>query len=316
MGGYKNTAIVKVALLGIGVIGWGGVALGAVLAAEGFATTGLAYGDWYWLSRGSQARWEFASIPVTSDPYLALEAFLCLPITAGPPATEIEVRFQVTTSSKPAPRLYVARLWRTEVNGSQAMYFGQLFLSRRELGVGSFLCVKLDGSQAEIPLGVHASSVRVAVGPGRSAGPVLASAPALGQGGGWEEVAAAVGKTSPSPQSVRTLPVSESAEAAPFIAPGTYQGSLGWAGPYTAPISRGTYKVHLRPGEIVTVRIETSSSCILCLVDPSGRKVGEVEGSSWLGLEYRAQVGGAWQILIFCPYGGPRFSYSLTLGIR
>ncbi len=307
MGGRDRGTAAKVAVVGALAATWCGAALGAAAVAEGFASTGQAYAGWYWISRGTQARWEFLSLPSTSDPFLCLEAFLCLPVADGPLPAEIEVRFQIETGAGPGSRLYVARLGRTMVGESYAMYFGQVFLSRRDLEVGSRLIVRLHGSQAEVPLGVHPSSVRVAL----STTPALASAAPASEVVG----AAAVASSTPT-QPARALPLSVSPDSAPFLAPGTYRGELGWAGPYTAPIGRGLYKVNLRAGEIVTVRIETESSCVLSLRDPSGRKVGEVEGSSWLGLEYRAQVGGAWQILISCREGGPLFPYTLTLSIR
>lgn len=307
MGGHNRGTVAKVAVVGGLVAAWWGVALGAAAVAEGFASTGQAYAGWYWISRGSQARWEFLSLPLTSDPFLGLEAFLCLPVAAGPLPAEIEVRFQIETGAGPGSRLYVARLGRTMTGESYAMYFGQVFLSRRELGLGSRLIVRLDGSQAEVPLGVHPSSVRVTL----STAPALASA-APPTGG----VGTAAAASSVPTQPARTLPGSASPDSAPFLAPGTYRGELGWSGPYTAPIGRGVYKVNLRAGEIVTVRVETESVCVVSLCDPSGRKVGEVEGSTWLGLEYHAQVGGAWQILISCREGSSLFPYTLTLSIR
>ncbi|HEU68683.1 MAG TPA: hypothetical protein ENN53_05680 [Candidatus Acetothermia bacterium] len=304
MGGHESGAAAKVAVLGGLIAGWCGAALGAAAVADRFASTGQAYADWYWISRGSDAQWEFVNLAPTSDPHLGLEAFLCLPVTDGPLPAEIEVRFRVATGAGPGSRLYVARLWRTVASERYAMYFGQVFLSRRDLGVGSRLIVRLVGSQVEGPLGVHPTSVRVA----------MDSAPALALAAPAGEVAGAAAAV--SDQSVRILPASASSASAPFLAPGTYRGELGWAGPYTAPIRRGLYKVNLRAGEVITVRIETESCCVLSLRDPSGRKVGEVEGSSWLGLEYRAQVGGAWQILISCREGGSLFPYTLTLSIR
>ncbi|MBC7221088.1 hypothetical protein H5T55_06440 [Candidatus Bipolaricaulota bacterium] len=305
MGGSNRGA--KVAVVGALAAAWWGVVLGAAAVAEGFATTGQAYAGWYWISRGSQARWEFLSLPPTSDPFLGLEAFLCLPVGDGPLPAEIEIRFQIATGAGPGSRLYVARLGRTMTGESYAMYFGQVFLSRRELGLGSRLIVRLDGSQAEVPLGVHPGSVRV----------TLSTTPALASAAPAYDVVGSAGGACPAPtQPARTLSPSASPDSAPFLAPGTYRGELGWGGPYTAPIGRGLYKINLHAGEIVTVRIETESPCVLILRDPSGRKVGEVEGSSWLGLEYRAQVGGAWQVLISCWEGSSLFPYTLTLSIR
>lgn len=75
------------------------------------------------------------------------------------------------------------------------------------------------------------------------------------------------------------------------------------------------YRVHLRVGQIVTVRLEASSGCVLVLLDPTGQRVGEIEGS-WVGLEHRAAVAGVWQILVICREGRPQFPYTLTLEIR
>lgn len=306
MGGYKGGRRAKVAAVAGLIAVWGGAALGAAAVADGFASTGQAYADWYWISGDSYARWEFATLPPTSDPYLGLEAFLCLPIADLPLPAEIEVRLQIETGVGSAQRLYVVRLGRTVVEGHYSLYFGQVFLSRRELGVGSRLIVRLEGSQAGVPLGVHASSIRVCVA-GGTAAMVAVAAPV---GGGGES------PTVGSPEPVPALPVSTHPEAAPFLAPGTYRGELGWAGPYTVPLGRGVYRVTLRAGQILTVRVETESPCVLTLHDPTGRKVGEVEGGSWLGLEYRVPVGGAWQIVVACHSGRPVFPYTLTVGIR
>lgn len=295
--------------------GWGAIGLGATLPAEGFRTTGQGSAGWYWLYPQCQAEWEFHSLPPGVESHVVVEAFVCLSLPNGSAPAEIEVRFQVTTAA-PIGRLWVARLCRIQSTAGHALYFGQLFLSRRELGLGSRLTVRLDGAQAGIPMGVHPNSVRISLGPGGTPAPVPVAAAPDGRGGGWEEVAAATTGSAGAAAPVRALPDSASAASAPFLAPGTYRGTLGWAGPYTEPIGKGVYKVHLRVGQIVTVRIETTSPCTLCLLDPAGRKVGEVTGGSWLGLEYRAHTDGAWQILITCQDGRPRFPYTLTLGIR
>lgn len=306
MGGHNSGLGAKVVVVvGAIAVSWA-AALGAATVADGFASTGHAYADWYWISSGSHAQWEFATLPPTSDPYLGLEAFVCLPTADRLPPAEIEVRFQIGTGVQSDRRLYLVRLGRTVVGDHHAMYFGQAFLSRRELGVGSRLIVRLEGSQAEVPLGVHPTAIRVRVAGG--AAPTVAVAAPAGAAGGIS--------TTGAPDEVRILPISTHPEAAPFLAPGTYQGELGWAGPYTTPLGRGVYNVNLRAGEIITVRVETESPCVLTLHDPTGRKVGEVEGSSWLGLEYRVPVGGAWQIVVACRSGGPLFPYTLTVGIR
>ena len=301
------------ALLCAALVVGGWTAGGATLAAEGFATTGQGYADWYWLHPQSHAQWDFFGLPGGTGPHIAVEAFLCLALPNGSMPSEIEVRFLVGTGPGQASGLRVARLARVQANEGYALYFGQVFISRREIAVGSRLTVRLDGSTGGLPVGVHPHSVRVTVGPGGGATPAeLTVAP---NGGSVEDVhgtlAAPVAAVS-----VRTLPDSTEAGAAPFLSPGTYSGSLGWRGPYDTPIGKGVYRVHLRAGEVVTLRVETAAPCLLVLMDPMGRKVGEVEGSSWLGLEYRATTSGAWQIHIVCREGGPRFAYSVTLGIR
>lgn len=316
MGGNCKAIGRRLALAGGLILAWGWVTCGATLAAEGFWTTGHGYADWYWLDPRCHAEWEFLTLPVGGDSHVAVEAFVCLSMPNGTSPPEMEVRFLITATSDPAARLWVARLSRIQANHDHAMYFGQLFLSRREIGLGSRLTVRLDGAQAAVPVGVHASSVRVSVGPNVGSAPVLATTATGGQGGGLEEVEGAVAAAAVAASLARTLPASDRADAAPFLSPGVYRGTLGWAGPHEMPNGRGLYRVNLRQGEVITVRLETSSPCALYLVDPSGRKVGEVEGSSWLGLEYRAAVSGAWQILITCRSGAPRFPYTLSLGIR
>ncbi|MDD5452668.1 MAG: hypothetical protein PHZ21_00065 [Candidatus Bipolaricaulis sp.] len=308
-----STRMWKLVVLG-GLLGVAGaMGSGMVLPAEGFWTSGEGYADWYWLNPQCEARWDFLSLPAGGDSHIAVEAFLCLSLPNGSAPAEIEVRFEIGTAAEKG-RLWVARLQRIQWEGGHALYFGQLFLPRREIGLGSRLTVRLGGSQAGIPLGVHPTSVRVSVGPGGDLAPVLAAATPNGQGGGQDEVVAAGMAAEAAP--TRTLPDSSAADSAPFLAPGTYRGSLGWAGPYETLNGKGVYRVNLRAGEVITVRIETGSPCALHLLDPTGRKVGEIEGSSWLGLEYRAHVTGAWQIVIACLGAGPRFPYTLSLGIR
>lgn len=298
------------------ILAWGWMIWGATLAAEGFWTTGQGYADWYWLDPRGHAQWEFINLPTGGDPHVAIEAFLCLSVPNGSAPSEIEVRFQIGTTSGFASRLWATRLNRIQANHDHAMYFGQVFLPRREIGLGSRLTVRLDGAQGAILMGVHPNSVRVSVGPGGTPVSKAVTVTANGQGGGLEEVVGAVAAAGSSTSIVRSLPPSDAANDAPFLSPGTYRGALGWVGPYDVPNGKGLYRVNLRAGEVITVRIETGSPCALYLLDPSGRKVGEVEGSSWLGLEYRAHTVGAWQVLIVCRESSPRFSYTLTLNIR
>lgn len=287
----------------------------AALLPEGFATTGQAHADWYWVSGRSHARWEFLSLPVGIDPYLAVETFLCVPVTAGTAPLEIRARLAVAGSAGGPPQVWLARLQRIQVGGGYALYFGQLFIPRRT--VGSRLVVSLDGRELGFPVGVHPHSVRVAVGPSASAGTAV-SPPKVPTRESGEVAGGAGGLLGGGPASplLRLLPPCESPEGAPFLAPGTYQGSLGWVGPGTAPIGKGVYKVNLRAGQIVSIRVETEGPCRLLLLDPGGRPVGEIEGSSWLGLEYRAGLAGAWQIQVLCLNGVPKFDYRLTLDIR
>ncbi|MCX7750405.1 MAG: hypothetical protein N2320_02415 [Candidatus Bipolaricaulota bacterium] len=276
----------------------------AALLPEGFTTTGQAYADWYWISGRSHAQWEFLSVPTGLDPYLALEIFLCLAGAAGTLPPEIQARFSIAGSAGGTAPLWLARLSRVQESGAHALYFGQLFIPRRT--VGSRLVVGLSGMELGFPVGVHAQSVRVVVAAGGGASPAP-SAPAS---------ASAISPPTPSATISRRLPDCTSPDLAPFLTPGTYQGSLGWSGPGTAPTGRGVYKVNLRAGQIVAVRVETEGPCRLLLLDPGGRVVGEIEGSTWLGLEYRAGVAGAWQIQVVCQNGVPKFDYRLTLDIR
>lgn len=276
----------------------------AVLLPEGFTTTGHASSDWYWISNRSHARWEFLSIPAGTDPYLAVEAFLCLAQAEGALPAEIQARFSISGSAGGAAQVWLVRLRRIQLAGAHALYFGQLFVPRRT--VGSRLVVSLDGAELGLPVGVHPQSVRVLAALGAGS-PALPAAPVTGS----------PTPANPTPESLlRVLPHCESFEGAPYLTPGTYRGSLGWAGPGTAPIGKGAYRVNLRAGQIVSVRIETEGACRLVLLDPGGRVVGEIEGSSWLGLEYRAGTSGAWGILVLCREGGPQFTYRLTLDIR
>jgi hypothetical protein len=316
MGGNHNRKLRTVVLLGGLVVLWGSVALGGAFYAEGFRTTGSGYEDWYWLSAQTHAQWEFLTLPASSDPYVALEAFLCLRAPNGTAPGEIEVRFQFATAGGHTRRTHVARLTRIQANHESALYFGQVFLSRRELGIGSRLSVRLDGAQSRLSIGVHPSSVRVSGGPG--GGPGLVAFTENGRGGGPDEVSAILGGAGSLvgvPSTVRSLPDSGSAEA-PFLAPGVYRGELGGPGAYHTVDMKDVYRVNLRVGQIVTVRVEATSQCVLILLDPLGRKVGEIGGSASLGLEHRATVTGVWQILVLCWVGSPPLTYTMTLHIR
>lgn len=309
----------KVAVLGGLAVVWGWAVLGGTFYAEGFRTTGRGHGEWYWLSPQSHAVWEFFTLPANPEPYVAIEAFVCLLHPRGGLPGEIEVRFQIGTSTGCVSRTVVARLHCIQTSHESALYFGQAFLARRDVGLGSRLTVRLDGGQSRLPVGVHSGSVRVSAGLGWGPGPGGGAVTEAGRGGGLDEIRTARGPTGGAGEgqpTVRSLPDSEHAETAPFLAPGVYRGELGWPGPYAPVDGKAVYRVILRPGQIVTVRLEPSADCVLVLLDPAGRKVAEVEGSSWLGLEYRAAVGGAWQVVIACREGRPRFPYTLTVQIR
>lgn len=275
---------------------------GTVLLPDGFATTGHGYADWYWISIPSHARWEFLAIPAGGEPYLAVEAFLCLPAAAGAFPSEIQARFAIAGSAGGPPQVWLTRLGRVQANGTYALYFGQLFIPRR--AVGSRLVVTLSGTELGFPVGVHPHSVRVVAA---AESGLVTPPPPLATG--------PTGATA-APLLRRLLPPCESLENAPFLTPGTYQGSLGWAGPGSSPVGKAAYRVNLRAGQIVSVRVETEGVCRLLLLDPLGHPVGEIEGSSWLGLEYRAGATGSWGILVVCRDGGPRFDYTLTLEVR
>ncbi len=283
-----------------------GTGVGATLVAEAFTTTGQPQADWYWLGGTARAQWEFLSVPPGLDPYLGVEVFVCLPVSSGGAPREIEARLRIRTSAAASAQLWAVRMGCVQVGVGYALYFGQAFVPRRI--VGSRLTVELEGA-GSLPLGVHAQSVRVVVAGGASGSGL--GTPVAGQAG-----SAGVSDRAGTAVLVRSLPASDSPGSAPFLAPGTYRGTLGWGGPGEVPNGKGLYRVNLRAGEIVSVRVETEAPCTLLILDPEGRKVGEISGRSWLGLEYRADRSGAWQILVLCPNGGPRFSFTLTVGIR
>jgi len=292
---------------------------GGTISADSFRITARAYGDWYWLSPCTHAQWEFLTLPASPEPYVGLDVFLCLLEAGDPLPEEIMVRFEISTSTVSARRTHITRLTRVQVNHQSALYFGQIFLSRRELGLGSRLIVRLNGTQSRLSLGVHPDSLRARI-PGGLGVPGPVTPTENGRGGGAGEVNAVAGGASASverPQLVRSLPESGRVDAAPFLAPGVYRGELGWPGPYQAPDGKDVYRVSLRVGQTISLRLEApvGRALTLLLLDPAGQRVGEVSGTSWLGMEHRAAIAGAWQIVILCREGGPRFSYTLTLQI-
>lgn len=192
MGGNFTVERRRLALAGGLLLMWGWMALGATHAAEGFWTTGRG-SDWHWLEPRDHARWEFFTLPAGGNPHVAVEAFLCLAVPNGSAPPEIAVRFQIGTAAGPRPRLWVVRMHRIQANEGYAMYFGQLFLCRREIGLGSRLTVRLDGAQSRFSLGVHPGSVRISGGGGASVGPEAAT-------GGWTKCADSCPQPKPRPR--------------------------------------------------------------------------------------------------------------------
>jgi len=306
-----------VLVLGAVEVGWGSTYL-----PDLFRTNARSAGGLYWVSQRDYAEWEFQSLRPGTGLSLSLEAgvFLSFPGGAGP--AEVWLRVKVATLGAGDSRLYTLVLSRVSQVGDTVGYFGQLFLSTRELGLGSRLVVQVDGRQSGVPVGVASTSFRVSL-PGSGtmvsalpgpATPATGAALASPDGRGGVDLPVV---SSSAPLLIRTFAQDTHRANAVYVAPGSYRAELGWPGAPFEPDSEDCYKVNLRAGEVLSLRLEVPSGpcCILVLFDPSGNKVAEVEGN-WMGLEYRAGTAGVWQVWVLCRESHPTFPYTLTVGIR
>lgn len=305
------------------------VGSGARLYPNAFYTTGRMSGDWYWLETpASYAQWEFHALPASLSEQVVLDVLACAAAQEGSVPAEFAVVLTLTSGGRAcwSGRVLLRRVQSAE---GGAVYFGQLPVSRRELALGSQLIVRADGSPSGLRLGFHPGSLRVQGNLERRAVPggqdpfAILWATVDGMAGGAGGVLAddppaptvRPGTPAPIPLSLHNT---DRMEDAPFLAPGSYRGQLGWPGPYQPMNSRDWCRVNLRPGQVVRLTLEVGAGCpcSLHLFDPYGREVGSVTGGERMGLEYRADVGGAWYVLIACREGCAAFPYLLAVHIE
>lgn len=263
-------------------------------------------GGWYWAAE-AYAQWQFFDLAWEGEHLL----FALSLETRGwrtPPPPLLPVTLTFSSFGCPA-RTQSVSLQRVAEHGPFVRYFGQVVLSRREVGFGSYLVVGLR-ARAAAEVGVHAqalSLVRPVPGGSGVGGPLV---PAVGS------------PAAPAPDAADGAPPSwgirecRGPEEAPYLAPGPYWGELGWAGPGHDLDDRDWFRVILKPGQLVELRVQAPHPVLLRLLSPSGQEVGRVTGQGRLGLAYEARENGAHLVCLALAESAPRFAYTVELAIR
>ncbi|MFN3346290.1 MAG: hypothetical protein ACK42E_00530 [Candidatus Bipolaricaulaceae bacterium] len=284
--------------------------------AASFAAQGHADGSgWYW-SRELHAQWQFFDLAWAGE-HLAFTLTLGTRGWVNPPPPVLGAVLTFSSFGCPS-RTQTILLQRVAEQGPLVGYFGQVVLARRDLGFGSYLVVSLR-ARAEAEVGVHAQALRlvrtapVLAGAGGMGGPFLPTAsdssahlapsPSLPRGEGAGGAALSIRKCA-------------SAEDAPYLAPGTYRGQLGWPGPGHDLDSRSWFRVNLHLGQRLELRLISPRPVVVRLLDPTGQEVGRLEGQGQLGLIYEAQKRGAYSVCIAIVEAMPTFSYTVEVLIR
>jgi len=278
----------------------GCMAMAGEIFPSAFWGQGEAAADMVWLSPSGFARWQFSSLPLGCEG-------LTLELTArasGEAPEVIPVHLRVFTPSLPQGRAFRVELHKV----GPGSYFGQLCLSRRDIGMGSSLSVRLVPCPLGVAIGVDRHSLSLRTG---EPGSVIVAKREQEYAGWWAPAVQAAG----SPQ----LPEADRAWEATYIAPGTYGGELGWKGPGFPPDGVDWFKVNLLPGQLVriTFQVQPEVPCTLRLCDPAGRPVAELRSGYELGLEYRVGERGPWLVCVALHEGQDELvHYSFSLEIR
>lgn len=279
-----------------------------------FWGTGNATGEAVWVSSSGFAHWEFLSLPIAYD-------HLVLTLTtraAGEDVPVIPVCLRVSTLS-----LREGRVFRLELRKVKSgLYFGQLCLSKRDLSSSSQLAIRLTPYPRGVELGLDRYSLTLRVDTGGVPGPIIAVTREQ-EYSGWLSPASRPQATPPVRRAAAAkpslaLPETEKMWEATYIAPGTYTGELGWAGPGSPPDGADWFKVNLFPGQLVRVSLQAPADvpCTLKLCDPAGNVVAELQTGCELALEYRVEERGPWLLGVMSSDHAHLVRYTFSLEIR
>lgn len=273
---------------------------------------------WYWLQDGSgYARWEFLSLPRSEQ--IPLEVLVCAMADGElPPELAVKLSFAPVGSGIWTP--FLLKLSRLQVGKNEAVYFGQLTLSRRSFNLGSALSVRAEtaikeslgfGRHQGLQLGFRRDSLRLWDGGVFNPGP-------------FQEVWVSILPASVTPRDdarppsplVKLLCETETMEDAHFLSPGRYRGELGWPGPGKPMDSRDWYRLNLQPGQMLRLSLTVSGNeeCYLGLYNPRGGRVGEIRGN-FVELSYLADEPGGWYVRISCLRATGIIHYELSVSI-
>lgn len=283
--------------------------LAAVFVAQGK----LDSAGWFWSSE-VHAQWQFFDLAWAGEQLVfAVTLETRGWVSPPPPALSVTLTF---SSFGCVPRSQVVSLPKVAERGPFVRYFGQVLLSRRDLGFGSYLVVNLR-VRVGAEVGVHAQTISpvqmwAPVGTvGGLGGPFVPAGPR------GPQVSLAPPPSEPgkaaSPKAIREC---DEPEEAPWLSPGTYWGELGWPGPGQNVDSRDWFRANLNSGQILELRISTPRPVVVCLLDPSGQEVGRLQGQGQLGLVYEASKRGAHYICVSIVDSLPSFTYTMELLLR
>lgn len=284
-------------------------AAGVVGLAASFAAQGRADdAGWYW-ARELYAQWQFFDLTWEGE-HLIFTVVLETRGWVSPPPPVLRVVLTFTSFGCPS-RTQNVLLQRVAEQGPFVCYFGQVVLARRDLGFGSYLVVSLR-AKTEAEVGVHAQALSLM----RSSS-VLAGTG--GMGGPFVSTSSAEPAGTPFPKGEATpLGIRECAgpKDAPYLAPGTYRGELGWPGPGQELDRQDWFQVNLDSGQLLELRITTPHPVVLRLLDPLGQEVGRLEGQGQLGLTYEARRRGVYSVCLAVIEPAPTFSYTVEVLLR
>ena len=286
-----------------------------VLGFGGFASTFFAScppdsSGVAWISpEKGYCQWQFYDLSWEGQ-YLCLELFLYTRGWRVPPPSFLSLTLRLSTFGTALTRTLA--LQRIGEKGEIVSYFGQLILTRRELGLGSYLSVRISGGPSGVELGLSPHSLRVFgertfyVGSAGGTGGPFVPAPPDSSGS----------RPSSSPSYVNTFRECQGMEDAPYLSPGRYQGELGWPGPGQTLDSKDWLRVNLNAGHILELRVSTPKPVSVQLLDPAGREVGRISGAGELGLTFQASLRGTHYLCISILQSFPSFTYILDISIR
>ena len=297
--------------------------IGTLVGAEGIQPTafwgvGTPLAEGLKVPEMGYVRWDFHGLSDRGDHFV-----LQVAIWAKSEAPTLPICLRLSTPALGDWRLFHLELNRMRHGTFGWLYFSQVSISRRDLGLGSSLWVRLDPAVSEVDMWVSRSSVVLQPSVAREA-PVIAGVEEQGYAGSvpqalapvtpLEKIAPSSGKTSTA--MLRELPETERIREAVFIAPGVYTGEIGWPGPGVD--MSDWYKVNVRPGQTIRVALAAADggSCGLALYDSRGMGVASARAGCELALEYRAEERGPWYIQISCSNLGTVIPYTLRVEIR